>query len=156
MPDERAEPQGADQGQQRARDQDRQKQPFETELCHRCSDEDDEGTCGSADLEPAAAEPRDGEAADDRCIKPTLRRNPGGDRDRHGERQRDDRDRQRRQQVPAEGIEAVTLVQHSDQFRPVEMGCCSSVRDFEKVNEKKKCQSSNREDAPRLSLRINT
>ena len=83
MPDERAKPQGADQGQQRARDQDRQKQPFDAELRDRCGDQHDEGARRAADLEPAAAERRDGEAADDRRIKPALRRNPGGDRNRH-------------------------------------------------------------------------
>ena len=55
-----------------------------------------------ADLEPAAAERRDEEAADDRGVEPARRRHARGDGDRHRQRQRHDRHRQPGEQVGAQ------------------------------------------------------
>ena len=65
----------------------------------------DEGAGRAADLEAAAAERRDQEAADDGGVEAAIRRHAGRDRDRHRQRQRDDRDGQPGDGVGAEGIE---------------------------------------------------
>ena len=67
--------------------------------CDRRRDQHDEGPGGPADLETAAAERGDEEAADDGGVEPAVRRHAGGDGDGHRERQGDDRDGQPRDGV---------------------------------------------------------
>ena len=62
-------------------------------------DDDDVRARRPADLHPRAAEERDEEARDDRGEDAGLRRDAGGDRKRHRERQGDDADRQARDDV---------------------------------------------------------
>ncbi len=63
--DQRTEPGRADHRQHRAGDQHGQQQPVDPELGDGSRHQHDEGTGGAADLETAAAERRDQEAADD-------------------------------------------------------------------------------------------
>ena len=67
---------------------------------------------------PAAAERRHQKAADDGGIEPAIRRDAGGDGDRHGKRQGHDGDREARDDVGLESAESVALAQDRD-----ELGC---------------------------------
>ena len=82
----------------------------------------DEGAGRPADLEAAAAEQRDQEAADDGGIETALGADAGCDRDRHRQRQRDDRDGQAGDRVGAQVLEAVALAQDGDELRREELG----------------------------------
>ena len=55
-------------------------------------DHDDERAGRPADLRPRAAQRRDQKAGDDRAVDAGLRRESGGDGERHGQRQRDQAD----------------------------------------------------------------
>ena len=92
----------AGQQQDHAREHGREDQPVDAVRGDGRRDQHDEGAGRPADLEAAAAQRRDQEAADDRGIEPALRRHAGGDGDRHGQRQRDDRHRQPGEQVGPE------------------------------------------------------
>ena len=82
----------------------------------------DEGAGRPADLEAAAAQRRNQEAADDGRVEPAFRRRARGDGDRHGQRQRHDRDREARHGVGAEGRQAIAFAQHRHELRHVELG----------------------------------
>ena len=75
----------------------------------------------AADLIAAAAERRDDEAADDGGVKPAIRRHARGDRNRHRQRQGDDRDGEPGDDVATQPIEAVALPQHGVEFGLIEM-----------------------------------
>ena len=64
--------------------------PFDAVDGDRRCDEHDERAGRAADLEPAAAEKRHQEAADDGRDDPPVGRHAACDRDRHRQRQRDD------------------------------------------------------------------
>jgi hypothetical protein len=82
----------------------------------------DEGAGRAADLEAAAAQEGDQEAADDGGIKPALRRRSGGDGNGHGKRQGNDRHRQPGGGVGAQVREPVTFAQDCDELRRIELG----------------------------------
>ena len=112
-----AEPQETRCHQQKAGDRRRQHQAVDPMAVDRRSDQDDERAGRPADLEAAAAQRRDQEAADDRGVEAALRRGAGGDRDRHRQGQRHDRDGEAGHDVGPQRPEAVTLAQDRDQFR---------------------------------------
>ena len=117
-----AEPQEADHEQEDARHPGREQHPVDAVPLDGGGHEHDEGPGRAADLEPAAAQRRDQEAADDRRVEPAVRRGPGGDRDRHRQRQGDDRDREPGDEVGAEILEPVTLAQHGDELGREQLG----------------------------------
>ena len=84
-------------------------------------DEDDEGPGRAADLEAAAAEERDDEAGDDRRVEAAVRRRPGRDGDRHGQRQGDDGDGQPGEGIGLEFPGRVALAEHRHELRRVEL-----------------------------------
>ena len=86
-----------DPGEQR-----REQQSVEAELRDDARDDDDECAGRTADLDPASAQQRNEEAADDRGDQPRFRRRSRRDRDRNAERQRDERDRDARHRVAEE------------------------------------------------------
>ena len=94
-----AEPQIADRQQEDARHHGGEDQPVDAVARNGRRHQHDEGAGRSADLEAAAAERRDEEAADDRRVEAAVGRHAGRDGDRHRQRQRDDRDRQ-----PGDGV----------------------------------------------------
>ena len=79
---------------------------------HGGGDQHDERTRRPANLKPAAAECGHQEAANDRCVQAAVRRGAGGNRNRHGKRQRDDRDGEAGNRVGAQVGEAVAFAQH--------------------------------------------
>ena len=82
----------------------------------RGSHQHDEGAGGAADLEPASAQQRHQEAADDGGEKPPVRRNAGCDRDRHRQRQGHDGDGQSGYGVGAKIREPVAFAQDGDKL----------------------------------------
>ena len=66
--------------------------------------DDDERAGRPADLHVRAAERRDDEAGDDRAVDAGLRRHARGDRERHGQRQRDEADRDAGDQIRDEQL----------------------------------------------------
>ena len=112
-----AEPQKADRHQDQPRDQRRQHQPVIAVALHDRGDEHDEGARRAADLHAAAAEQRHDETADDRRVEAALRTDAGGNRDRHRQRQRDDRDRQAGERIRAQVRQPVALAKDRDELR---------------------------------------
>ena len=110
-------PQEAEDEKRDARDHRREEKAVIAVPLDRRRDEDDEGAGRSADLEPAAAERRDQEAADDRRVEPALGRGSGRDGDRHRQRQRHDRDGEPRQGVGPELAEVVAFPEDGDELR---------------------------------------
>jgi len=78
------------------------------------------GTGRTADLETAAAEQRDDEAADHSRVEAAAGCHARGNRNRHRQWQRHDRDGEPRHHVGTEIGEAVALAQHRDQFWRIE------------------------------------
>ena len=93
-----------------------QDQPVDAVPLDRRRHEHDEGPGRPADLEPAAAEQRDEEPADDRGVETPVGRHAGGDRDRHRERQGHDGDGEPGDGVGAEIREPVALAQDRDEL----------------------------------------
>ncbi len=118
--DEDAEAEKTDRDEDPAGKEGCEDQPVDPVLLHRRRDEHDEGAGGAADLKTAAAKRRDDEAADDRGVKPSIGRDAGRDRDCHGERQRDDRDREAGERVGAQIGKRVSFTQNGDELRRVE------------------------------------
>ena len=90
--------------------------------CDGRRDQHDEGAGRPADLEPAAAERRDEEAADDRREQALVRRDARGDGDRHRQRQRDDGDGQPGNGVGLELREPVAFAQHGHELGREQFG----------------------------------
>ncbi|MET4067989.1 hypothetical protein ABID58_002784 [Bradyrhizobium sp. S3.2.6] len=88
----------------------------------RHRDQHDEGARGAADLEPAAAEQRHDEAADNRSVEPAIRCHAGGNRNRHRQRKRDDRDREARKHIGAEIREAIAFAPDGNELWQIEFG----------------------------------
>ena len=118
--DEDAEAQKADRDEDAAGKEGGEDQPVDPVLLHRRRDEHDESSGGATDLKTAAAERRDDEAADNRGVKPTIGRDARSDRDCHGERQRDDGDREPCERVGAQIGKRVAFTQNGDELRRVE------------------------------------
>ena len=116
-----AEPQEARRDQDQARQQRREQQAVDAVPLDGRRDQHDEGARRPADLEPAAAERRDQEAADDRGVKPAVRRHARGDGDRHRQGQRDDRDGQPGDDVRPQRAEPITFAQDRHQLRREEL-----------------------------------
>jgi hypothetical protein len=114
--DQHADAERADQREQDARQQHREQQALEAELRDRGRDQHDEGAGGAPDLVTAAAQGRHQGAADDGGVEAALRRDARRHRDRHGERQCNNRHGEGRQHVLAEGCEAVAFQQAGDQL----------------------------------------
>jgi hypothetical protein len=125
--DQRAQPQRADQRQHHAGHQHCQQQALDAKAGDGGRHQNNEGAGRAADLKPAAAERRNDEAADNRCVEPAVRRNAGRDRDRHRKRQRDDGDRQRGERVLPEGRKDVALGEGRRELRAKKMGGCGTV-----------------------------
>ena len=77
----------AERQQEKPREQRGKEKTFIAKACDGCSHQADEGRSRATDLETAAAEQRDEEAADHGGVEPAVRRHAGGDRDRHRQRQ---------------------------------------------------------------------
>ena len=120
--DEGADAQKSDRDQDHARDQRRQHQAVIAFALDDQRHQHDEGAGRPADLEAAAAEQRDQEAADDGGVEPALRTDAGRDRDRHRQRQCHDRDGEAGDRVGAQVLEAVALAQDGDELRREELG----------------------------------
>ena len=116
------EPQEPDREQDQPGHHRREDQPVHPVLLDRRRHQHDEGAGRPADLEAAAAKRRHEEAADDRRVKAPVRRDAGGDRDRHRQRQGDDGDRQPGDGVGPEIQEPVALAQDGDELRSEELG----------------------------------
>ena len=123
-----AEPQEAGRSKDHARQEGREDQPVDAVAGDRRGDEHDEGAGRTADLEAAAAQQRDQEAADDGRVEPALRRDARGDGDRHRQRQRDDGDRQPGNGVGAQMLEPVALAKHGHELWREKLGECRRVR----------------------------
>ena len=91
-------------------------EPVEAVALHDAVDDHDEGARGPADLHPRSAQRGDQEARDDRGVEPTLRRDTAGDRERDGQRQRDDPDDDPRADVGHE-LGAVVRSERREQLR---------------------------------------
>ena len=104
-------------GEQEAREDGGEDQPVDAVRLHRRGDEHDEGAGRAADLEAAAAEGGDAEAADDRGVEPALGRRARGDGDRHRQRQRHDRHREAGEEVGTELARAVALGERRHELR---------------------------------------
>src|SRR5206468_3351077 len=91
-------------GQQR-----RDHQSIDAVLQHDARHDDHERAGGPADLHAGAAEQRDEKARDDGGVEPALRAEPARDRERDGQRQRDDADDDAGNQVPGELLPVVVL-----------------------------------------------
>jgi hypothetical protein len=87
-------------------------------LLDGCGHQHNERPGRTADLEPAAAERRDHEAADDGGIEAAVGRDAGRDRNRHRQRQRHDRDGQARDDIGSEVVPPIALAEDGD-----ELGC---------------------------------
>jgi hypothetical protein len=83
----------------------------------RSSDQYDEGARRPADLEPAAAERRDDQPADDRGEQALRGRHPRSNRDRHRQGKRNDRNSQAGNRVGLQLRRAIALAKHGDEFR---------------------------------------
>jgi hypothetical protein len=77
---------------------------------------------GPADLEPAAAEQRRDEAADHGGVEAAIWRHARGDRDRHRQRQRDNRNGEACEYVGLEIRKAIPLAPHGHELRQIEFG----------------------------------
>ena len=117
-----AEPQEADRDHHRAGHQRRQHQAVVAVPLDDIRDQDDEGAGRSADLKPAAAQGGDKEAADDRGVQSSVRRQSRADGDGHRERQRHDGDGQSGDGVGAERAPAVAFAQDGDELRREQFG----------------------------------
>ncbi len=117
-----AEPQKPDDEQQPSRHQGREHEAVIAVALHGHRDQPDKGRGRTADLEAAAAQQRDQEAADDGGIKPALGAQAGADRDRHRQWQRHDGNRQSGQGVGAQAVQPITLAQDGDQLRGEQVG----------------------------------
>ena len=111
-----ADPEIADRHQNDAGHQRRQQQPVHAVAVDAGRHQHDEGAGRAADLEAAAAQRRDEEAADDRREKTPVRRDAGSDRDRHRQRQRDDRHGEAGGEIGAELGHPIALAQHRNQL----------------------------------------
>jgi len=118
---ERAEPEPARQRQHHAGQKDGEDQPVHTMGRGGHVDQNDEGAGGSADLEPAAAQQRNEEAANDRRDQALRRACARGNGDGDGERQRHDGDGEAGNCVGPELRKAVALAQHRDELWRVEI-----------------------------------
>jgi len=90
--------------------------------CRRGGHQDDEGTGRTADLMAAAAEQRDEKTTDNRGIETPVRCHTGGDRNRHGKRQGDDRDGQTGNGIGPQPVEVIAFAKHVDGLRYESVG----------------------------------
>jgi hypothetical protein len=88
----------------------------------------DEGGGRPGDTEPGTAGQRDQQAGDNRGIQPILRRDAAANRQSHGQRHRDDADRDRRQQIGPQFAQAIAATQLVAQRggKGRYSGCCRS------------------------------
>jgi hypothetical protein len=119
--DKGADAQIPDRDQDHASDQGRQHQAVIAFALDDQRHQHDESACGPADLEAAAAEQRDQEAADDGGIEPAFRADAGRHRDCHRQRQGHDRDGEAGDRVGAQVVEAVALAQDRYELRREEL-----------------------------------
>ena len=110
------EPGDAEDDEENARHHRAHEQAVDAVLRDDPRDHDDESAGGPADLAARAAERRDQESGDDRAVDPRLRRQAGGDREGHGERERDEADGDAREQIRHEG-RAVVRAKGQDGLR---------------------------------------
>ena len=99
----------------------REQQPVETVRLRGGGDEHDERAGRAADLEAAAAERGDEEAADDRGVQPLRGRGARSDRDRHRQRQRHDGHGQPRERIGAQVLPLVAFAKDGDELRGEEL-----------------------------------
>lgn len=88
----------------------------------RHRDQHDESARRAADLEAAAPEQRHDEAAGDRRVESAIRRHARGDRDRHRQRQRNDRNGEARKDVGAEIRQPITFAPDGDELWQIQFG----------------------------------
>ena len=95
------------------------KRPLDAVLRDDGGDDHDERPGRAADLVLGPAERRDDEAGDDRAVDARLRGEPGGDRERHRQRQRDEADRHAGDQVVDEQAAGVRPQRDDRRREPV-------------------------------------
>ena len=110
------------------RHQNSKNQPLKAELRDGCRHQNDKRTRRAPDLVARSAQDRDKKTTHNRCVKAPFGANARSDRNRHGKRQGDNRDRQPGKNIRTEFPESVTLGEQGDQFRTVKMGCCGTIR----------------------------